>query len=103
MNIFDKVKLKKNKKKIVDFFKEQEAEGKLAILNTGKDCLHILTRGYFVYFEIKSDRGTQHPYQIEMQSKVEGAGGYYYVVRDIEEVMNIINFFYLQKDIGRVC
>ena len=98
-----KRKFTDNKIKILDFFKEQEAKGGLALLKLDKDYVHTLIRGYTVYFEVKSDRGVQFPFQKEMQSKIENAGGYYFIVRNVFEVIQKVRFFYKQKELEMVC
>jgi len=59
------------------------ARGKLIVL-TDKDFIRCIA------LEVKSSIGKQSPAQKEWQNKFEKFGGEYYIVRSVEEVMNII-------------
>ena len=43
-----------------------------------------------IALEVKAEKGKQSPAQKEWQDKFEKFGGEYYIVRSVEEVMNII-------------
>lgn len=43
-----------------------------------------------IAFEVKSKKGKQSPSQIEWQEKFEKIGGKYYIIRSIDDVMEIL-------------
>ena len=114
-----------NQSVIIDFLLAQQAQGALLVQRTNnsptydsiRHCyrklpkgaakgfpdIYTIIRGYPVHFEVKSDRGVQSPFQKEMQSKIENAGGYYFIVRNVFEVIQKVRFFYKQKELERVC
>ncbi len=49
----------------------------------------LIHDGLFVGIEVKSATGRQSPGQVEFENAVKGAGGRYYVVRSVSDVIKI--------------
>lgn len=49
-----------------------------------------IVNGYFVGLEVKNEKGKASVHQLEMKKQVENAGGYYFIVRSIEDVKKAI-------------
>lgn len=57
---------------------------------TGSPDIFILKDGVLVGLEVKSDTGKQSEAQIEFQKNMEKNGGKYYVVRAVDEVVELL-------------
>ena len=49
----------------------------------------MIVQGRFVGLEVKMPKGKQSASQVEFENDCKAAGGYYYVVRSLEDVINI--------------
>ena len=57
-----------------------------------KGCPDILLcyRGRFIGLEVKTAKGRQSKAQVEAQKRIEACGGKYYIVRSIDDVIDIL-------------
>jgi len=61
---------------------------------TGKSgCpdITICVKGKFIGLEVKTDKGVQSVSQLKAQRQIERVGGFYYIVRSVDDVQSIIN------------
>lgn len=58
---------------------------------SGAPDISICYKGYAIYFECKTETGKQSEIQKEAEQKIIKAGGYYFIIRSLEEVVNILN------------
>jgi hypothetical protein len=58
-------------------------------INGMADLLVITDGGFGVWLEVKAPKGKQSPDQKEFQRRVEEKGGEYYLVRRLEDIINI--------------
>lgn len=49
-----------------------------------------------VFMEVKSEKGKQSESQVEFQTIVEKAGGFYFIVRSIDDASRALNFVRLK-------
>lgn len=56
----------------------------------GQSDLIVCWRGRFVSIEIKTDEGQERPKQKEFRMRVFAAGGKAYVVRSVDDVLNVL-------------
>lgn len=54
-------------------------------VGVGVSDIIVIYKGLFVGLEVKSESGTQSKEQIEFEALVKRAGGFYFVVRSIED------------------
>ena len=68
----------------------------------GISDIHAIIRvnkiGASVWFEVKSEKGRLSPKQKEFRAAVESAGGFFFLVRSIEDVQKAIKFLGDQDD-----
>lgn len=57
----------------------------------GVPDLMMIYRGYFIGLEIKTKKGVQSDDQKEFQAKCMKAGGFYFVIRSVEEAKLILD------------
>ncbi len=57
----------------------------------GASDLLVIHFGKVIFVEVKDEKGTQKPKQIEFQKHVESMGFPYYIVRSLEEFKELIN------------
>lgn len=55
----------------------------------GSPDICIVKDGFFIGLEVKASKGKQSPNQIEWEKAIKAAGGEYYVVRSLDEVIEI--------------
>ena len=58
----------------------------------------VIIQGIFVGLECKTKAGKQSPNQIEFESLVRHAGGFYYIVRSLSDAENALNAFFQSVD-----
>lgn len=51
----------------------------------------VIYKGRFVGFEVKNETGRQRQTQLRAEAKIKEAGGFYFVVRNIEDVKRNLN------------
>tara|TARA_E500000178_G_C16981491_1_gene736011 strand:+ start:492 stop:839 length:348 start_codon:yes stop_codon:yes gene_type:complete len=56
----------------------------------------LIFRGLSVWMEVKNSTGRQSPNQKEFQRQVEAAGGFYFLVRSVEDAVVAINQLEIQ-------
>jgi hypothetical protein len=63
---------------------------KLGMLSGVSDLILVFLNGV-IFIECKAPRGRQSVEQINFQKRIEALGFKYFIVRDLEEIKNIIN------------
>lgn len=69
-------------------------KGKQRVFRSGRPgCPDIIVcyKGRFIGLEVKTDKGRLNTNQSETAQKIEDAGGEYWVVRSIDDVIKILN------------
>lgn len=56
----------------------------------GTPDIIICYEGYFIAFEIKSKKGTQTLDQKVTEFKIKKTGGFYYIIKNVEDIQNIL-------------
>ena len=57
----------------------------------------LIFKGLSVWFEVKTATGKQTPHQKEFQRQVESAGGFYFLVRSVDDAVSAINQLKIQR------
>jgi penicillin-binding protein-related factor A (putative recombinase) len=57
----------------------------------------LIYKGLSVWFEVKTATGKQSPHQKEFQTQVESAGGFYFLVRSVEDAVYAIKQLKVQR------
>lgn len=63
---------------------------KLGMLSGVSDLILVFLNGV-IFIECKAPRGKQSVEQINFQKRIEALGFKYYIIRDLEEIKDIIN------------
>lgn len=104
---------KQIQKTCMDYLQVLEAQGKLYFFRSQAGAVNTVRRngskgffrtgrvgapditvcynGKFIGLEIKNEKGKQSEAQKEAQKQIEATGGYYFVVRSLEELIKILN------------
>ena len=67
------------------------SQGYIKNAKPGSPDILVLYKGRFIGIEIKSETGKQTANQMEAEEKIRRAGGEYYVVRSVEDLLKILN------------
>jgi len=62
----------------------------LGIIPGAADLLLTLGNGYFCWIETKTEKGKQSPQQIKFQQEHEKIGNKYYIVRSLEDFIDVL-------------
>ena len=56
----------------------------------GAPDITVCYKGKFVGLEIKNEKGKQSAYQEQAQKQIEKTGGYYFIVRSLDELVKLL-------------
>jgi len=57
----------------------------------GAPDITVCYKGKFVGLEIKNEKGKQSAYQEQAQKQIESTGGYYFIIRSLDELVKLLN------------
>jgi hypothetical protein len=96
-------------KAITDYLQILENQGKLFFFRSGSGCIRTVNGGYFktgkkgcqditvlkdgryIALEVKKAKTYQSDSQKEVEGRILTCGGEYYVARNVDDVINILN------------
>jgi len=72
------------------FMRRDGSSGYIKNNKAGCPDIIVLKDGRFIGLEVKTDKGKQSDLQKEAEEKIERCGGEYYIVRNLEDVVEIL-------------
>ncbi len=67
-----------------------EGGGFMKFGQRGSPDIFVVKAGQIIGLEVKAPKGTQSDYQLSWQISFQEAGGLYYIVRSLDEVIKIL-------------
>lgn len=73
------------------FQRSNGSQGYIRNNKPGVPDIIVLYQSVFIGLEIKGSKGKQSEYQLQAEKAIELAGGQYYIIRDLNDVKEIIS------------
>jgi len=73
------------------FQRSNGSQGYIRNSKQGVPDIIVCYKGRYIGLEIKGTKGVQSDFQKQAEAAIKLAGGEYYIIRDLQEVVDIIN------------
>lgn len=75
----------------VNTIRKNGSKGFFKTGKAGAPDITVCYKGKFVGLEIKNEKGLQSEYQKEAQIKIKNSGGYYFIIRSVAEMVQVLS------------